>query len=212
MSESKQFSVGEIFLDDDGVIAQDYELAADGEHIRTLFGELAPGKFVAVDDLRPQSLDAWREQLKSVFDASFKADPELAPDVFNRETSHAATVEVFAGVSEQGLSFPLIKLLREDVGGNKEDGVLVAVALSKAATIVLNESNWLWVSPNQEVGDREYHLVAVTDSTHPLIIESDGNYIIATSRVDLPCSGEVEDYLRMYPDLQQYSHYLTGKQ
>ncbi len=212
MSETKRFSVNTIFLDDEGVIARDYEFLVDGEHIRTVYGELAPGQFVVVDDLRSQSLDAWREQLRSVANASFKADPELAPDSYNRETSHAATALVFAGVSEQGLSFPLIKLLSEDVGGLEEGGVLVAVALSKDSAIVLNESNWLWVSPNPEEKDGDYHLVAITDSTHPLIIESEGNYIIATSRVDLPLDDEIEEYLQMYPDLQQYSNYLTGKQ
>ncbi len=212
MSETKRFSVNTIFLDDEGVIARDYELVVDGEHIRTLYGKLAPGQFVAVDDLRSQSLNAWREQLRSVANASFKADPELAPDSYSRETSRAATIEVFAGVSEQGLIFPLIKLLSEDVGGLEEDGVLVAVALSKASTIVLNESNWLWVSPSREVEDGDFHLLAITDSTHPLIIESEGSFIIATSRVDLPLDDEIEEYLQMYPDLHQYSNYLTGKQ
>jgi hypothetical protein len=212
MSETNRFSVNTIFLDDERVIARDYELVVDEEHIRTVYGELAPGLFVVVDDLRSQSLDAWREQLRLIANASFKADPELAPDSYNRETSHAAIVEVFAGVSEQGLGFPLIKLLSEDVGSLEEGGVLVAVALSKASTIVLNESNWLWVSPNREVEDGDFHLVAITDITHPLIIKSQGSYIIATSRVDLPFDDEIEEYLQMYPDLQQYSNYLTGKQ
>lgn len=213
--ERKNFLVSTIFLDDEGQRSRDYEPSTSGSRVRTIYGDIPPGKFVVIDDVRPHTLNAWRDQQQLVVDAQSREIPELIPDEFSREITYAAAVEVISEVSEQGLSFPLIKLLSDELDIPENDGVLVAVSLDETYKVTLNESHWFWVSKNPDEVNGEYYMVAITDSTHPLIIESENEgkyaYIISTSHVEFPFGDEIEGYLQSYPDLQQYEEYLKGR-